>query len=688
MTKPFEPEDNASLYLLRPQDGTDESFYESIGSDVVLNACGLLEGEFMKAETVASAARGSGRKCVDLRTTIVNHDPGIMCERVTCDLVVHTAETYALQAGEAAGDTFAQTLSQLEQDVGTAAVSALGADTLSTLERIANATIRQAAPDADLTALIQSVMDAHVAPAAAEAAAIELQRTRAALLKRTRARDAHYREGRPDRARAVTRALAAWASARIGALEQIERRACDDADMHLARANEAAAEAQVDSDADREPSRIGAFKGRVWSFLFADAQATPPPAAAAGADVQSFLRSYLRSRLIAASANQMRIALATAAASGQADDQRADRLLELVATLATRAKEAAASLDERSAERMRRATGLFLPCSVDIRTALVRDAIANAGDTLINRAIREPLIASLSLEDELQYEHFEDGVLTAVRRLTNGLREDSLPQLLARLSAPAIDAVAKLLASAQPTLAFRPGHPAPQIHRRIAVPDGASGPLGMAIRRRFTGIDVVRSNDPLLAFGVAVTDVFSVDQLEAYHGRWGQAREDARAAGIDRRLVSDRRLLDFEDGLTSNGDLDAFVIRGVACGCIASSKEPPVVERASGTWYLMPAGQLLRPSQLDPARLDAVFNGHRLGRSLAEIRTTLRHAPHHRQVIDERWQHWCDERTLEQRAAHLDVVMANLLPSDELAAPCRELKNMLHRQLRLRIEAA
>jgi hypothetical protein len=120
-------------------------------------------------------------------------------------------------------------------------------------------------------------------------------------------------------------------------------------------------------------------------------------------------------------------------------------------------------------------------------------------------------------------------------------------------------------------------------------------------------------------------------------------------------------------------------------GSIASSKEPPAVERAHGTWYVMPPEQLLRPAEIDPTRLDAIFNGCRLGRSLAEIRTTLRHAPQHRQVIDERWQMWCNEHSIEQRVTQIDMVMQNLLPSDELAAVCRELKGTLSRELRLRI---
>jgi hypothetical protein len=402
-------------------------------------------------------------------------------------------------------------------------------------------------------------------------------------------------------------------------------------------------------------------------------------------DLRASLRAHLRAHLIVAAARQLRLALATTTTSLQAEMQRTDRGTDLVARLAARAQDAAAAIDEQSDERLRRATGLFLPAHAEIRAELVRQIVATAGETLVGRVIREPLIASQRVEAALQYDSFEDAVLAAGATLTDRLREDSLAQLLARLSPSVLDTIANILAAPEVRLGFRPGYPVPQVYRRIAVPDGTDGPLGLMIRRRFSNIDVVRGTDPLLALGVAITDVFSVDQLEAYHGRWGRAREEARAAGIDRRLVSDRRLLDVEDGLTTNDDLDAFIVRGVVSGSIASSKEPPAVERAHGTWYVMPAEQLMRPSEIDPTRLDTIFNGYRLGRSLADIRTTLRHAPQHRQVIDDRWQIWCNEHSIEQRVAQIDMVMQNLLPSDELAAVCRELKGTLTREMRLRI---
>jgi hypothetical protein len=122
------------------------------------------------------------------------------------------------------------------------------------------------------------------------------------------------------------------------------------------------------------------------------------------------------------------------------------------------------------------------------------------------------------------------------------------------------------------------------------------------------------------------------------------------------------------------------LVRGIACGCIAPSKEATTTERAGGTFYVMPPGQQQRPSQIDPSRLDAVFNGHRIGRSLPEMRTTLRHAPQHRGAINEAWRRWREERPHDQRLVGLDAMTMNHLPSDELVPVCRELRNTLVRE--------
>jgi hypothetical protein len=682
MSSPFVPENHINLFVLRTQTGSDESLFGEVGCDAALAAAGHLEGEFVKAETVALSVPESGRRCLDMRTVMVAHDPGLMAERVALQIIQDAADLYVRQAGEPAPEVFAQTMSQLEEDAGAASITTLGGDTQAAIDRVASVTIQQAA-EGDPGALIQSVMDADVGPSAVDAAAAELQRCRSALSKRARAADAHERDARPERARAVGRGVAAWTTARVAALAEIERRAIDEAAAALARANEIAGDLQADQDGPGTPARFGGMFERLRAFFFTDGEAAPT--APSGNELHASLKACLRARLTAAAAVHVRAPLAAAGANVQSG-QRSSRLLDHVAALLGSAKAAAATLDEQSAERMRRASGLFLPASAEIRASLTRAIAQGAGETLVNGVIREPLITIQSFEQALQYDQFEDLALAAARRLTNGLREDSLSQVVARLSAAEIDGIATLLARLQPALAFRPGHPAPPLYRRVAVPDGADGLLGMAVRRRFTGVDVVRVSDPLLALGVVVTEVFAVHQLEGYHGAWARAREEMRTAGTASRLVSDRRLLDCEDGLTSNRELDDYIVRGVACGCLAPSKEPPAVPRPSGTWYVMPVGQRLRPSQIDAARLDAVFNGYRLGRSLTEIRTTLRHFPQHRRTIEEQWHYWCQEQTLEQRAARLDAVMASLLPSDELAEACRELKNTLTRELRLLIE--
>lgn len=87
-----------------------------------------------------------------------------------------------------------------------------------------------------------------------------------------------------------------------------------------------------------------------------------------------------------------------------------------------------------------------------------------------------------------------------------------------------------------------------------------------------------------------------------------------------------------------------------------------------------------RPSQVDPARLDSVFRGNRLGKSLPEIRRTLRRSPQHRELIVARWDEWCEATRPAERVARIDHVISRvLLPSDELVPVCRAVKNAILR---------
>lgn len=669
--------DSITLFLLRPQDGDEADLIASIGADVTLNAGGLLEGEYVKADTVASAHLGSGRKCIDLRTVVVTTNPGLMAQAVELELIKAAAATFLRQSTNSADDVHAESIAKFEQEGGSASATVLASDTMAMIDRIANLTLRRDNFAGDYVALVQSVIDTPVSSAAIDAVTPELQRGRAAQMKRRREQDAHSRAGRPDRAVAVGRATEEYTTARVAALVTIHQRAVDDSDAQQVRVNEVVAELQAARDAGGAAAGWASLKGSIMSFLFTDdteaGDNTPVD------EIMSRLRALLRARMVAAAANHLRIALAAGGGSAaQADANQ--RVMGLVTSLAGRATDAALHLDQQAQARMRRASGVFLPARSDLRAELTRQVIANAGDNLIATLIREPLVATERGDEASRYDRFEDAVLAAARRLTGSLRNDSLGQTVSRLPEPLRDSIAKELVSANPSLDFRAGHAAPLVFRRAAVPGGPTGALGVAILRRFTGVEVMHSNDPLLAYGVAATDVFAIDQLASYHGRWGAAREDARAAGIGDRLVSDRRLLEIEDGLTLDRDLDGYMVRGIACGCIAPSKEGTTLERAGGTFYIMPPGQQQRPSQIDPTRLDAVFTGYRLGRSLPEMRTTLRHAPQHRAAIDAAWRTWRDERPHDQRLTGVDAVTMNHLPSDELVPVCRDLRNALVRE--------
>lgn len=684
--------DSASLYKLRPQDEDDGALFATIGADATLDALGLAEGELVKAETVASSVRGTGRKCVDMRTVIVNHDPGLFAELLAVSLLVEAGQAFTATAGHMLSDVFVLAQRQLEQDAGPLESDTLASDTLGLIERVASATIRQAAESAaDLSTLVQSVVDAQVAQAARDAAAAEIQRVRAAQARRTRDRDAQCRAARLDEAGAVAAAQVDWATKRAAALERVEQRAAEQADEYLAAANEVSADAEAAASELSSPRTPwgGRLRDAAWSFLFTEDRSAPL-VQNTGADIQIHLRHYLRARLVAAAASHIRLTLSASGASFAVKAEDIERLLTPVRLMTARARQAIAELNQLCDQRTRRATGIFLPAVPHFRTAMMNDLLADVGPTLTDRLIREPLVSLAMPGRAINDGEFEDRALEAARSLTNALRNASLNQVIEQLPDAMVDDLAKVLGSPQPTLEFRRGYPAPLVRRRVAVPGGAKGRLGDAILRRFTDIDVVASNEPLLAFGVAITEVFAVDDLEAYHTGWRDAREAARRQGTDRRLVTDRLLLEHEDGITTNNQLDLFVVRAVACGCAASSKEPPIASGSGGTWYLMPAGQLQRPSQVDPARLDTMFAGHRLGRSVPEVRATLRHAAHHRELIDERWRIWSERESLELRIERLErLISGALLPSDDLVAACRELKTGLLRELRqLRFEVA
>jgi hypothetical protein len=280
----------------------------------------------------------------------------------------------------------------------------------------------------------------------------------------------------------------------------------------------------------------------------------------------------------------------------------------------------------------------------------------------------------------VDYDAFENAALTGARRLTHSLREASLGQAIEQLSALRVESLAKLLVNTGPSLDFRAGHPTPAVYRRVAVPGGCNGRLGVAVRRFAPEVDVMPTNtttQPLTAYGVAITDVFAPNALAGYHGGWRDALEDARRKGDDRRLYSDRRFRDLDDGILSDEDMFLRLVKAIVCGVLESSRE------VGGTWYLIPVGQVERPSAVDAVRLDSVFRGNRLGKSLPEMVKTLRNAPQHREWIDERWAHWREATRPSDRIARMDLVMSRvLMPSDDLVPVCRDLKNREVRESR------
>jgi hypothetical protein len=187
---------------------------------------------------------------------------------------------------------------------------------------------------------------------------------------------------------------------------------------------------------------------------------------------------------------------------------------------------------------------------------------------------------------------------------------------------------------------------------------------------------------------VSITEVFAPFELHGYYSTepdsWRSALEQARREGWDARLFADRRLKDEDDGIITDEDVDMLLSRAIAADVVAPSKEPPVAPEVGGTWYYVPVGQPERPSQVDPARLDSVFRGHRLGKSLPDIRRALRSSPRHRELIAARWDEWCEATRPAERVTRIDQMISRvLLPSDELVPVCRAVKNGIPRDTRV-----
>lgn len=678
-----------TLYNLWSQTNSDDAeFMARLTTFNAVHAIVGIEGELDRADTVASTARGEGRQSMETNIGMLLHDPGMMAECIAVQCVLTCADGFCAEAPSAKPAARQQARARLEGEIGSALIAALPADVVSTIDRVARQAISEAlsAPTTDAASVVTSVEEADVSAAASDAVAGVQQSLRVVVNRFVRERNVLLATGRVSEARAIDEAVNAWLAERITALDAVATQADDEREQRLAEANAALANA---TDSGAQPAGRPArnwTSARFLRFLFDEAPAGSRAETAAGTDaLVTPLRNALRASIGRAAANRLRVATVALQGASAMSAVDVERLVGPVRALGDRARAALADLNERVRQRQQRISGTFLPAMTDVRDAIRDSAIGLAPDVLITRVIRTPLAACLENGRAIEEDDFENQALAAARDLTRSLRSANISQALEHVSDARLEQLAADLAGLSPTLAFREGYPPPQVTKRVAVPGGESSRLGRAIRARFPGVSVTPSSHPLVAYGVAITDVFAVTDLRDYHGRWHEAREQARRDGWDKRLVSDRQLLDFDDGITTDDDLDRMVVMAVACGALAPSKETP----AGGTWYFVPAGQIQRPAEIDTARLDAVFAGFRAGRSLPDIRRTVRHSPVDRELIEQRWATWCADVQLATRSARLDALVSDaLLPSDDLATVCRAIKAELHRERRSRFGAA
>lgn len=680
--------DNVNLFGLHNQDDTETALMARIGTNAIAYSISGLEGELVQAETTASAARGSGRRCIDVQAAVIMTDPGVLAERVALDLLHEAADGFCADAAQGTAEMRRDVRARLEQELGPGQIHSLPGESLATVGRIARIAIAEAAAANARTAsgigtLVDSVAEADVTAAASDAAGVVLQQLRSAISKGVRERSMLMAQGRSSEARSVSEAQVSWLADRMTALDRIAEAAAEERDQHLAAANRIVSQDEEDVSASR-PSAFARVLASLKTFVFTDAPTTTSTDSEDPSGLLTELRGCLRATIVRATATRLRVACAALQAGSALPENEIERLVGPARTLADRARLAAAHLDEQSRERQRRIRGAYLPGIAGVLHAVRAASVRLSDATLVDRIIRVPLTQILEDGRPADLDAFEDRALASARELTNGVRSASLGQSLHMLPQDLLAELAKMLVNIEPTLKFRAGHVAPQVRRRVAVPGGPGSALGEAIRRRYSNVTIVPSNEPLLALGVVVTEVFSVVDIEDYHTTWREAREEARREGWDKRLVSDRRLLDLDDGITTDEDLDKLVVAAVACDALAASKEPPSSPQVDGTWYLLPPGASQRPSQVEAGRLDFVFAGHRLGRSLPEMRRVLRHSPSHRALIAQRSAQWTDEASLEARVKRFeDLITQKLLPSDELVSACRGLKNALTRELRL-----
>lgn len=680
MSQKLFPND-VNLYVLRHQDNSDDAeLMASVATDDVIHAICGLEGELVQADTVAQSVPGSGRRNVDLQTAVLIHNPGLIAEQLAVGLLAEAADAFCAEAGQATPGARRQIRSRIEQEVGFASINALPADVMSAIERTARQAVADAyASQADPASLVSALDEADVSAAAADVVANSLLPLRSGVAKFVRERDSLLIGAHVAQARAIDTSIGAWLEERIASLDRIAEQAADEHERQLAEANAALAN-------DDEPIHRGRFplwtrlrSGFVGFFLTDSGDTAVRQPAPEASPLNTALRLLLRARIARAAATRLRVSTAALLGANSLPETEIERLVAPVRAIADRARIAGTTLDERAQEQHRRIRGTFLPALADVRDAVRRGTIRLSGEALMERVIRASLVRSLEPGQQVDEDAFENLALAASRDLTNGVRRMGISQILGLVPPARIDQMAKTLSQLSPSLKFRDGYPAPQTRRRVAVPGGSRSVLGEAIRRRDSSVTVTPSNHPQLAYGVAITEVFAVTDLQEFHGGWREAREEARREGWDKRLVSDRRLLDMDDGITPDADLNRLVVMAIACDALAPSKEPPMAP-VGGTWYLRPVGLMQRPSEIEPSRLDALFAGFRLGRSLPEMRKVLRHCPAHRELIEEQWASWCANSPLASRLSRLDSIVAEgRLPSDELAGECREIKNELLR---------
>jgi hypothetical protein len=667
-------------FILRDQTDDDSGLLAGMGTDAVLHGLQLLEGELVRADTVAASYPGSGRRCVDLQAAALVHHPGLLAEMVSFDLLLEATGSFCASAERRDDHEYWDAHARLLQEAGAGNAPVLPGDATAIIERsVTHALYEVASGTLDAVSAVQFFQDADVSEVAAQATAPSIHRFRSLTQKTGRDAHQYLRQGRLSQARAGSEASVDWLTEHIAAMQRLAEDAEERVRDAVSAINGRIAEMPDDGRAPRR-GRFTRFLSWWESLLETHDGGEQQPGG--DPDLIGDLRRLLRARMERAAATRLQTSLAAMMTAAVLRDDDLHRTLLPVRALAARAAAARLELVEMCRERGRRLRGAFLPEVADVR-AVVRTRIGISGQALASRILLEPLQPLVEAGRRIDPDEFAARALTAARTLTEDIRQASLGQLLDVLPDTQIESFARLLAALEPTLQFRAGHPIPATFRRVAVPGGPQGRLGAAVLRRYNGVTVVPIDEPLLAFGVAITDVFAVTELEAYRTTWRAARETARREGWHKRLVSDRRLLDLDDGITTDEELDRIVIKGIACDVLAPSKEPPAAPSASGTWYVMPDGQEQRPSQIDPVRLDGIFNGNRLGRSLREMRQSLRHSPAHREFITQRWQTWADDVGMDAQVARFDTVIhGGLLPSDELVPVCRQLKTGVLQHIR------